>query len=81
VEHHGGTVNLASAPGQGTTIRVRLPSADAALAARELHAQDVAPAADTERRDLMPIGVAAGGGAHVPAEERRSGEYSKEQAR
>jgi len=35
VEHHGGTLTLSSAPGQGTVIRVRLPSLTAAQAAHE----------------------------------------------
>ncbi len=67
VEHHGGTVTLASAPGQGTTIRVRLPSADAAEAARELEAQARGAEADREEKDLVPIGVTGvGDGARGP---------------
>jgi signal transduction histidine kinase/amino acid transporter len=77
VEHHGGILNLASAPGQGTTIRVRLPSASATSARPQLEAQGAAPRADREGKDLLPIGVAApgdpalGSGGDVPAGEQR----------
>ena len=56
VEHHGGALHLASAPGQGTTVRVRLPSLAAARSALEAEAQGAAPCADTETEDLVPIG-------------------------
>ena len=84
VEHHGGTVNLASAPGQGTTIRVRLPSAAAALSGpgHELDAQGAPACADREGKDLMPVGTAAPtGGAHEPNPGRHPGEHTKEQSR
>jgi len=81
VEHHGGTVNLASAPGQGTTIRVRLPSAASARGRDQVEAQGRTATADTEEKDLTPVGVAAVGRAHTPEEDRTSGEQSKEQAR
>lgn len=82
VEHHGGVVNLASAPGQGTTVRVRLPSVAAAETRRELDAQDPASAADRGVKDLMPVGVAASdGGAHAPDAGQQSGEDSKEHPR
>jgi len=77
VEHHGGTLNLASAQGQGTTVRVRLPSAAVAESRRQTEAQDAAPDADREGKDLMPIGVAAPG--HVaqgPGDGVQAGEQS-----
>lgn len=75
VEHHGGTLNLASAPGQGTTIRVRLPAAPAGR--RQVDAQDAGGRADREGKDLLPIGVAAPGEpAHGPGDGVQSGEQS-----
>ena len=50
VEHHGGTLTLASAPGQGTTVRVGLPSLVTAEARHELQAQAVAAAPIQKRR-------------------------------
>jgi signal transduction histidine kinase len=82
VEHHGGVLNLTSAPGQGTTIRVRLPSVEVAEARRELEAQDAASAADREVKDLMPVGAATSdAGAPAPDSGRRTGEDSKEHPR
>jgi len=82
VEHHDGVVNLASAPGQGTTIRVRLPSVATAEARLETETQDAASAADTEEKDLVPVGVVtSGGGAHAPDSGRHTGEDSEEYPR
>jgi signal transduction histidine kinase len=67
VEHHGGTLSLNSAPGRGTTVRVRLPSLTAAQARRQLEAQGGAGAADTDGEDLLPVGVrSSGDGRDVP---------------
>ena len=82
VEHHGGLLNLASAPGQGTTIRVRLPSVEAAEARLELEAQDAASAADREEKDLMPVGIVPSDtGAPAPGSGQHTGEDSKEHPR
>jgi len=68
VEHHSGTLSLASAPGQGTTIRVRLPSLSAAQDAAEHTAQELLQTADRDVEDLLPIGSrASDAGAHAPA--------------
>ena len=68
VEHHSGTISLASAPGQGTTIRVRLPSLGAAQDAAEQEAQELLQTADRDVEDLLPIGSGASDvGAHAPA--------------
>jgi signal transduction histidine kinase len=69
VEHHGGTLTLTSAPGQGTTVRVELPSLVTAEARHELEAQGVAAPADTEVEDLLPVGVrSSGAGQDVPGD-------------
>jgi len=82
VEHHGGTLTLNSAPGQGTTVRVRLPSLTAARARRELEAQGPADDADTAREDLLPVGVRASvGGQDGPGADERHDVHSKEQHR
>ena len=66
VEHHGGVLNLSSAPGQGTTIRVRLPSLGAAQAEAQRIAQGSVGSADTESEALVPAGITAPG-TGVPA--------------
>jgi signal transduction histidine kinase/amino acid transporter len=82
VEHHGGTLTLDSAAGQGTTVRVRLPSLAAAGARHELEAQAVAVPADTEQEDLQPVGVrSSGGGQDVPDATRGFEARSKERQR
>ena len=82
VEHLGGTLTLHSAAGQGTTVRVRLPSLAVAEAQRELEAQGAAVPADTEEEDLLPVGVGSAGGAQdVPDATRRSEARSKERQR
>ena len=66
VEHHGGTLTLRSAPGEGTTVRVRLPSIPAAGAGPELQAQGAADGADRAKEDLVPVGVQASVGSRRP---------------
>jgi signal transduction histidine kinase/amino acid transporter len=79
VEHHGGTLSLDSAPGQGTTVRVRLPSLAVTQAQDELEAQGGAAPADTEREELMPAGVgSSSGGPDVPAPTPQFEALSKE---
>jgi len=82
VEHHGGTLTLSSAAGQGTTVRVRLPSLTAARAGRELEAQGGAEPADTEDEDLLPVGIGSSGGAQdVPDATRGFDARSEERHR
>ncbi len=82
VEHHGGTLTLRSAPGQGTTVRVRLPSLAATEARHELEAQGAADAADRAREDLLPVGVQASVGRQdSPGADERFDVHSEEQHR
>ena len=82
VEHHGGTLTLSSAPGQGTTVRVRLPSLAVAQSGTEPPAQDSATTADTGTEALVPVGGAVPlPGAHDPGPEPRIPAYSKEHPR
>ncbi len=82
VEHHGGSLSLDSAPGQGTTVRVRLPSLAVARARNELEAQGRADGADTTCEDLLPVGAQSSvGGQDVPGADERFDVHSKEQQR
>jgi len=82
VEHHGGPLGLASSPGRGTTIRVRLPSPASAEAEDERIAQGAGGSADKEPKALMPIGVAApGAGAPAQVSGEQSERHSKEHPR
>ena len=82
VEHHGGTLTLSSAPGQGTTVRVRLPSLAAAEARAEPPAQGTATSADTRGEALVPAGAAIpGNGARDIGSGPWSHAHSKEHPR
>ena len=79
VEHHGGTLTLRSAPGQGTTVRVRLPSLAAAEARHELEAQGAGDAADRAKEDLLPVGALSSvGGQDGPGAGEPFAVHSKE---
>ena len=79
VVHHGGTLSLDSVPGQGTTIRIRLPSLAAARTRCEPEAQGGAVPADTEVEERMPGGVGSfRGGSDVTVLTPHSEAHTKE---
>src|SRR3989442_9497491 len=49
VQRHGGTIEIESAPGQGTTFRVRFPIEPGATEARRVEAAESAPQPRTPR--------------------------------
>lgn len=82
VEHHGGALHLDSSPGQGTTIRVRLPSLASARAEQERIAQGAVGSADRGQEALVPTGIAVpGAGASAPVSGQKAEAHEKEHPR